>query len=111
MGIGILNALFRQEVEYRWPRELSSMRVLGLAGHFRALHWPEALCFVAFWRLGRASARGASPQGLNRMGSDPVRDASRLVRSCLVKVYTHLATMIRSMAIRTMFSAVLFKIP
>jgi hypothetical protein len=34
------------------------MRVLGLgSGTFRALHRPEALCFRAFWCLGRAGAK------------------------------------------------------
>ena len=58
-GIGILNALFRQEGGYCWARELSSMRVPRLEpGYFRALHRPEALGFGAFWRLGRARAKG-----------------------------------------------------
>ena len=58
-GIEISNALFRLEVGYCWACELSSMRVLGLgSGHFRALPRPEALCFGAFWRLGRARAKG-----------------------------------------------------
>ncbi|MCA1605919.1 MAG: hypothetical protein LC775_10695 [Acidobacteria bacterium] len=35
------------------------MGALGLqSGHYRALHRPEALCFGAFWRLGRARAIG-----------------------------------------------------
>jgi hypothetical protein len=65
-GTGILNALFHQEALYCRAHELSSMRVLDLgSAHYRALHGPEALCFGAFWRLGRARAKGrVGPQGL-----------------------------------------------
>lgn len=52
--IGILDALFRQEVEYYWAREPSSIRVRGLGsrpmerGHARApplsdCHWRQLM--------------------------------------------------------------------
>lgn len=38
-------------------------------GTFRARHRPEALCFAAFWRLGRAQAKGDGRlEGMNPDG-------------------------------------------
>jgi hypothetical protein len=38
---------------------VSNTRVFGLeSGHFLALRRPQALCFGAFWRPGRAQAKG-----------------------------------------------------
>ncbi|MGH8654777.1 MAG: hypothetical protein ACREYE_22590 [Gammaproteobacteria bacterium] len=48
------------------------MRVLGLErGYFPAFHRPETLCFRAFWRLGRAQAKGDCRLGeMNRTEGD-----------------------------------------
>ena len=69
-GIRKTNALFRQEEQYCCASKLSNMRVLGLQlGTFRSLHRPEALCFGAFWRLGRAQAEvDCRLRGVNRTG-------------------------------------------
>jgi hypothetical protein len=51
---------------------MSSTRVLDLeSGTFRAIHWPEAPGFGAFWRLARVKAKGdCRLRELNRMGGD-----------------------------------------
>ncbi len=65
-----LNALFREEAQYRWAIELSNMRVLSLElGTFRTLHRSEAPCWATFWRLGRVWPTGdCRLRVLNRPG-------------------------------------------
>ena len=66
-GIGILNALFRQEVEYCSARERSSIRVRGLGSG------PSSARGAMFRGVlaSRASEgqEGGSAQGLNRTGA------------------------------------------
>jgi hypothetical protein len=59
---------------------MSSTRVLELeSGNFRAIHWPEAPGFGAFWRLARVkakgdwSAQGAEPEGRGKLSGIRVR--------------------------------------
>ena len=82
-GIRKTNALFRQEEQYCCASKLSNMRVLGLQlGTFRSLHRPEALCFGAFWRLGRAQAEGdCRLRGVNRTEGVLVWDQASWSRS------------------------------
>jgi hypothetical protein len=82
-GIGILNALFRQEVQYYWPRELSSNA--GPRPGIEAFSGPSSARGAKFRGVlaSRASEGqgGLSAQGLNRMGSGSVGDQGSWNRS------------------------------